>query len=90
MSMKKWFVAALASLFVMPAMAQLGEVRNNWAVGVNVGMNMNKADFSPQIKQNSHNGMSFGMVARYISEKYFGDLNTRYIFLINNNMAVTV
>lgn len=71
MSMKKWFVAALASLFVMPAMAQLGEVRNNWAVGVNVGMNMNKADFSPQIKQNSHNGMSFGMVARYISEKYF-------------------
>ena len=71
MSMKKWFVAALASLFVMPAMAQLGEVRNNLALGVNVGMNMNKADFSPQIKQNSHNGMSFGVVARYMSEKYF-------------------
>ena len=71
MSMKKWIVAAWACLFIMPAMAQLGEVRNNLALGVNVGMNMNKADFSPQIKQNSHNGMSFGVVARYMSEKYF-------------------
>ena len=71
MSMKKWIVAAWACMFIMPAMAQLGEVRNNLALGVNVGMNMNKADFSPQIKQNSHNGMSFGMVARYMSEKYF-------------------
>ena len=71
MSMKKWIVAAWACMFIMPAMAQLGEVRNNLALGVNVGMNMNKADFSPQIKQNSHNGMSFGVVARYMSEKYF-------------------
>ena len=71
MSMKKWIVAAWACMFIMPAMAQLGEERNNLALGVNVGMNMNKADFSPQIKQNSHNGMSFGMVARYMSEKYF-------------------
>ena len=71
MSMKKWIVAAWACLFIMPAMAQLGEVRNNLALGVNVGMNMNKADFTPQIKQNSHNGMSFGVVARYMSEKYF-------------------
>jgi hypothetical protein len=69
--MKKWIVAAWACMFIMPAMAQLGEVRNNLALGVNVGMNMNKADFSPQIKQNSHNGMSFGVVARYMSEKYF-------------------
>ena len=71
MSMKKWIVTAWACMFIMPAMAQLGEVRNNLALGVNVGMNMNKADFSPQIKQNSHNGMSFGVVARYMSEKYF-------------------
>ena len=71
MSMKKWIVAAWACMFIMPAMAQLGEVRNNLSLGVNVGMNMNKADFSPQIKQNSHNGMSFGVVARYMSEKYF-------------------
>ena len=51
MSMKKWIVAAWACMFIMPAMAQLGEERNNLALGVNVGMNMNKADFSPQIKQ---------------------------------------
>lgn len=61
----------LACLFTMPAMAQLGEERHNLAVGVNLGMNMNKVEFSPQIKQNSHNGMSFGVTARYMCEKYF-------------------
>jgi hypothetical protein len=71
MNMKKWLVSALACLLVLPAMAQLGEERSNLALGVNVGMNMNKADFNPQIKQKSHNGMAFGVVARYMSEKYF-------------------
>lgn len=71
MNMKKWIIPALALFFSMPVMAQLDEVRNNLSVGVNVGMNMNKADFSPQIKQLSHTGMAFGVVARYISEKYF-------------------
>ena len=48
MNMKKWLVSALACLLVLPAMAQLGEERSNLALGVNVGMNMNKAeDFRP-------------------------------------------
>ena len=71
MKMKKILLVVLTCMFTLPMMAQLGEVRNNLAVGVNAGMNMNSVSFSPQIKQKSHTGMSLGLTARYISEKYF-------------------
>ena len=71
MRMKKILVAALACVFTMPMMAQLGEERHNLAVGVNLGMNMTKVDLSPRVKMKSHNGMTFGVMARYMSEKYF-------------------
>lgn len=64
-------LVAVACLAATPAMAQLGELRSNLAVGVNGGMNMSKVDFSPSIKQKSQNGMAFGATARYICEKYF-------------------
>ena len=53
------------------AMAQLGELRGELALGVNAGMNMSKVDFSPRIKQKNQSGMSFGLTARYMCEKYF-------------------
>ena len=71
MNIKKWIVSALACFLTLPIMAQLGEERSNLAVGVNLGMNMTKVDFSPRIKQKSHNGMAFGLTARYMCEKYF-------------------
>ena len=71
MKMKKWILSALACLLAMPMMAQLGEERRNLTIGVNGGMNMSQVDFYPQIKQKMHNGMSMGVTARYISEKYF-------------------
>ena len=71
MKMKKWILSALACLLAMPMMAQLGEERRNLAIGVNGGMNMSQVDFYPQIKQKMYNGMSMGVTARYISEKYF-------------------
>ena len=71
MNIKKWIVSALACFFTLPIMAQLGEERSNLAVGVNLGMNMTKVDFSPRIKQKSHNGMALGVTARYMCEKYF-------------------
>lgn len=51
--------------------AQLGDLRNELAVGINMGMNMSKVDFSPRIKQKNQNGMSLGITARYMCEKYF-------------------
>ena len=71
MRMNKWILSVLAVLFAMPMMAQLGEERHNWAVGVNAGMNMSTVSFEPSIKQKSHSGMAFGVTARYMSEKYF-------------------
>ena len=65
---------AMSFFAIMPMMAQLGEIRNNLAVGVNGGLNMSQVDFSPSIKQKSQNGMSMGVTARYISEKYFNML----------------
>ena len=71
MRVKNISVAILACMFAMPMMAQLGEERHNLAVGVNVGMDMTKVDLSPRVKMKSHNGMTFGVTARYMSEKYF-------------------
>ena len=71
MKIKKILLTALACLLALPMMAQLGEERHNLAVGVNLGMNMTKVDFSPRIKLDSDNGMAFGVTARYMSEKYF-------------------
>ena len=71
MKIKTLTLMLLASLFALPTMAQLGEERHNLALGVNLGMNMSQVDFSPQIKQESHNGMAFGITAGYMSEKYF-------------------
>ena len=71
MRMKKIIMAALACMLALPMMAQLGEERHNLAIGVGVGMDMTKVDLNPRVKMKSHNGMTFGVTARYMSEKYF-------------------
>lgn len=53
------------------AMAQIGEQRQNLSVGFNAGANINSVSFTPKIKQNSMMGITGGLTARYISEKYF-------------------
>jgi hypothetical protein len=65
------FAGALLILFSLPAVAQVGELRNNFAVGFNGGINLNSVSFSPTIKQGSLMGITGGLTARYISEKYF-------------------
>ncbi|MDR0745331.1 MAG: PorT family protein [Mediterranea sp.] len=55
----------------LPAVAQVGEMRNNFAVGFNGGININNVSFTPTIKQGSLMGITGGVTARYISEKYF-------------------
>lgn len=69
----KLFILTLFLLagVTLPAMAQIGEARRNFAVGVNGGVNLNSVSFSPSVKQNSPMGITGGLTARYISEKYF-------------------
>lgn len=73
--MKK-ILYTLSALAVMlfcsqTANAQLQDQRHNFAIGGSVGVNMSSASFEPNIKQGSLIGPTFGITARYISEKYF-------------------
>lgn len=64
-------LASILLLFAVPAQAQVGEARNSLAVGFTGGVMMNTIGFDPTIKQNQHIGPTFGVVARYTSERYF-------------------
>lgn len=63
----------------LPSIAQIGEQRNNFAIGINGGVNLNTVSFEinnaassqSKIKQNMLMGITGGLTARYISEKYF-------------------
>lgn len=70
---KKSIIAAITLLLGMasPSMAQIGELRHNFSVGINGGVNFNKVTFDPKIKQNTPMGIIAGLTGRYISEKYF-------------------
>ena len=63
--------ASLMMGLALPATAQIGEPRQNFSFGFNGGVNLNSASFTPKIKQNSLMGITGGLTARYISEKYF-------------------
>lgn len=56
------------------AMAQVGEYRNNFSVGVSGGYLMNTISFQPTVPQTMHGGISFGLTGRYTTEKYFSTL----------------
>lgn len=64
----------LFPLFAQNMMAQVGERRNDLAIGLNGGVALSSVDFDPTIKQNQHIGMAGGLVLRYTCEKYFKTL----------------
>lgn len=66
------FIAAFCTL--QTALAQVGQRRNDLAVGVTGGWALNKVSFNPTIKQSFHGGLTMGAVARYTCEKYFNAL----------------
>ena len=53
------------------ASAQVGELRNDFAIGVNGGYLLNRVSFNPTIKQSWKGGETFGITLRYTCEKYF-------------------
>lgn len=52
-------------------MAQVGQPRNDFAIGASAGYLMTRMDFTPTIKQSYKKSPTFGLTARYICEKYF-------------------
>lgn len=55
-------------------MAQVGEYRNRYSVGISGGYLMNTISFQPNVPQTMHGGLSFGLTGRYTTEKYFSTL----------------
>ena len=66
-----FLVVAAVMLGIKPAHAQLGDERHNLSIGGSAGLNMSSVGFEPNIKQGTLMGPTFGITARYISEKYF-------------------
>lgn len=73
--MKKYFLLSLLTLLfwsvTLVGFSQIGEPRHNIAVGFSGGVTLNTIGFEPTIKQSMHVGPTFGVVARFTSEKYF-------------------
>ncbi len=70
MSLKSYIFAS-ALLFTSAVKAQVGEIRNDFAVGFNGGCVFDKMTFNPTIKQTFHGGGMLGVTFRYTCEKYF-------------------
>lgn len=69
--MKKTYALILLCLTPIWTLAQVGEHRNQFAVGFQAGYNLNKVDFVPKVNLGTHMGLTGGLVARYTCEKYF-------------------
>ena len=66
-------VALLAVLLIASTTirAQIGDHRNDLAIGFNGGFIMSSVGFTPKVTQDNHTGMTFGLSMRYTCEKYF-------------------
>lgn len=71
----KIILPAILLFISVQAIGQVGELRNNLAIGFNSGFNMSNVSFESKeankIKQSGLTGFTGGLTARYISEKYF-------------------
>ena len=66
------FISTITVLFIaLNISAQIEESRNLLEIGVSGGLNLNKAEFQPTIRQKMLNGINGGICVRYTSEKYF-------------------
>lgn len=74
--MKKLACTILSGVLLLgsPAFGQIGEPRNDLAIGFNGGYTLNQISFQPSIQQEMKGAVTFGFTARYTCEKYFKSL----------------
>lgn len=58
-------------LFSVGMQAQVGKPRTDLSVGPGAGVLMNTVSFTPKVKQSPKLGITTGITARYICERYF-------------------
>lgn len=68
-------------MFPLLASAQIGEHRNDLAIGVNGGYVLSNISFTPEVPQGMHGGMTGGLSFRYVCEKYFKTICSVYVEL---------
>ena len=56
------------------ALAQIGEYRNEFAIGINGGVTLSRVSFVPEVPQNQLMGKTIGLTLRYTGEKYFNSI----------------
>lgn len=61
----------LSLCMTQAAAAQIGEHRNDFAVGVSGGYALSSVGFTPKVTQGYHDGLTGGVSFRYVCEKYF-------------------
>ena len=66
-----YIIILLLTSFGTTASAQIESPRSIFEIGVAGGMNLNRMEFQPSIRQVLHRGFNGGISARYTSEKYF-------------------
>lgn len=87
--MKKYRIIVVLLLLasIRCVMAQVGEPRRDFSIGLTTGYTMNRMDFSPVIKQRSKNSPMLGFATRYVCEKYFSTVCAVEMEVLYNNLG---
>ena len=72
--MRKIAVLLLCCFVTSSAFAQIGEHRNDLAIGLNGGYQLSNVGFVPRVSQGLLGGITGGLTARYVCEKYFNTI----------------
>lgn len=72
--MRKIAVLLLCCFVTSSAFAQIGEHRNDLSIGLNGGYQLSNVGFVPRVSQGLLGGITGGLTARYVCEKYFNTI----------------
>lgn len=72
--MKRLLIYIIMCAWTFAATAQIGEHRDEFAIGVNGGYILSNISFVPTVPQKMHGGMTAGITFRYTTEKYFSSI----------------
>ena len=69
-----FFIFSFFHFFIAASVAQIGEYRTDFAMGVNGGYVLSNIAFVQEVPQGLLGGMTGGVTARYTCEKYFNSI----------------
>jgi hypothetical protein len=73
-NLRHLFILSFLLFFALEGNAQIGNYRNDFAIGFNGGYALSSFRFTPKVNQSMHGGMVGGITLRYTCEKYFSTI----------------